>query len=411
MWKRCAEGQTWSGATCTGSASTVNWADALKSTVSATTVGYSDWRLPNLKELQSIVEDKCYAPAINTSIFPNTPASLFWSASASASNSSFVWVVDFSNGFASKNVKYYGGQVRLVRAGQSFGAFDSYATVPLSVVKTGTGTVSSNPAGISCGATCSAGFSRDTSVVLTATPTAVSTFTGWSGACSGMGTCNVTMNQAQNVTAIFELLGTGGVNALLSFSTGWNLVGNSVDARLDVATTLADATRVASVWKWVSSGVGKWAFYTPSLAAQDLSDYLVDKGYDALTTINAGEAFWVNAKTAFTVQLLGGAAVTSTSFQSLSPGWHLIATGDTKTPSGFNTALSVTPPATGVVPQNFTSLWAWDSSQSKWYFYAPSIEAQGGTALTDYITSHGYLDFNSANRTLGAGVGFWVNKP
>ena len=155
----------------------------------------------------------------------------------------------------------------------------------------------------------------------------------------------------------------------------------------------------------------KWAFFTPSMTATSLATYANSKGYDVLTTVNAGEGYWVNAKTAFTVQLPIGAAVTSTSFQNMTSGWHLIASGDTSTPSAYNSALSMTPPATGVVPQNFTSLWVWDNATSKWYFYAPSLEAQGGTALSDYITAHGYLDFASTRKTLGPGVGFWVNKP
>ena len=77
----------------------------------------------------------------------------------------------------------------------------------------------------------------------------------------------------------------------------------------------------------------------------------------------------------------------------------------------FNLSLSATPPAAGVVPINLTSLWAWDTALSKWYFYAPSLEAQGGTALTDYITSKAYLDFTQHSKKLGNGLGFWVNKP
>ena len=68
---------------------------------------------------------------------------------------------------------------------------------------TGSGSVASSPAGITCGATCSAAYAHGTVVTLTATPAAGSTFTGWSGACSGTGTCQVTMTEARNVTATF----------------------------------------------------------------------------------------------------------------------------------------------------------------------------------------------------------------
>jgi len=76
----------------------------------------------------------------------------------------------------------------------------------LTVMKSGTGsgTVSSDPAGITCGATCSSSFSYNTVVTLSAAPDAGSTFAGWSGeGCSGAGTCQVTMSQARNVTASF----------------------------------------------------------------------------------------------------------------------------------------------------------------------------------------------------------------
>jgi hypothetical protein len=71
---------------------------------------------------------------------------------------------------------------------------------------TGTGTVTSEPAGISCGSDCSESYSPDTSVMLTATPTSGSTFTGWSGGgCSGTGTCTVTMTDDATVTATFTV--------------------------------------------------------------------------------------------------------------------------------------------------------------------------------------------------------------
>ena len=70
----------------------------------------------------------------------------------------------------------------------------------------GSGTVTSSPSGIDCGATCAAAFSNGTMVTLTATPVAGSTFTGWGGDCSGTGTCTVTMDQDRGVTATFDIL-------------------------------------------------------------------------------------------------------------------------------------------------------------------------------------------------------------
>ena len=74
----------------------------------------------------------------------------------------------------------------------------------LSVTAFGTGTVTSSPAGINCGADCTETYTPGTSVVLTATPGANQSFGGWSGACIGTGTCTVSMTQARSVTATFN---------------------------------------------------------------------------------------------------------------------------------------------------------------------------------------------------------------
>jgi hypothetical protein len=76
----------------------------------------------------------------------------------------------------------------------------------LTVAKSGrgSGTVTSSSGGIECGATCAADFDAGTSVTLTATATAGSTFAGWSGACSGFGSCTVTVDAAKTATATFD---------------------------------------------------------------------------------------------------------------------------------------------------------------------------------------------------------------
>jgi hypothetical protein len=67
----------------------------------------------------------------------------------------------------------------------------------------GSGTISSAPAGIDCGATCDASFTPGTPVTLTATPSAGSAFAGWSGDCTGAGQCQVAMSGDTAVTATF----------------------------------------------------------------------------------------------------------------------------------------------------------------------------------------------------------------
>jgi hypothetical protein len=77
-------------------------------------------------------------------------------------------------------------------------------TLGVALGGTGAGTVTSSPAGIGCGSTCSAAFPYITPVTLTAAPDATSAFGGWGGACSGTAsTCTVSVDAAKSVTASF----------------------------------------------------------------------------------------------------------------------------------------------------------------------------------------------------------------
>ena len=81
--------------------------------------------------------------------------------------------------------------------------FESDKTLALTKAGNGVGTVTSNPAGISCGAACAHTFKYGTVLTLNAAATPRSAFKGWSGACSGTEACTVTMSAARSVTATF----------------------------------------------------------------------------------------------------------------------------------------------------------------------------------------------------------------
>lgn len=121
MWKKCMEGVT--GNSCeTGAAAAFTWQAALRQPGVVNSgggfAGQTDWRLPNIRELTSIVEEQCYDPAINLTRFPNTPSSVVWSGSPNAYLSDFAWNVNFNDGGSSYNYRSYSFQVRLVRGGQ-----------------------------------------------------------------------------------------------------------------------------------------------------------------------------------------------------------------------------------------------------------------------------------------------------
>lgn len=122
MWKKCLEGL--SGDNCEiGTPGEFTWQEALQQPGSVNTTGgfagHTDWRLPNINELVSLVEEQCYNPAINLSRFPNTPNFYVWSGSPCAGGNTWAWLVDFEDG---GSVSFYRGPpnffaVRLVRGG------------------------------------------------------------------------------------------------------------------------------------------------------------------------------------------------------------------------------------------------------------------------------------------------------
>lgn len=149
VWMRCSLGQTWNGRTCNGSATRYGWDEAVaevKVFNQQGFSGYTDWRLPHIEELTSLIycpngftgqitipmkssgyktiKHNCQSADnrrptnhIYNKIFPNNYYSAYWSATPYERNTLYIWFLDLGHG----KVDYYfgGNQVRLVRGSLS----------------------------------------------------------------------------------------------------------------------------------------------------------------------------------------------------------------------------------------------------------------------------------------------------
>jgi hypothetical protein len=123
------------------------------------------------------------------------------------------------------------------------------ASVTVTVAKNGKGSgmVSSSPTGVTCGLDCSESYAYNTIVTLTAAPDPGSVFKGWSGDCTGAGTCTVTATQARNVTATFSRAYLFTDDPLLQETTPVKTI-HLTELRTAVNTARADYGLGASTW-------------------------------------------------------------------------------------------------------------------------------------------------------------------
>jgi hypothetical protein len=120
VWRRCAEGMVWSSETqtCVGSPIQLQWRDALDHVRDNRSGG---WRLPNVKELFSIVDFETQNPAIDRIAFPNTPNGLFLSSTpVDSTGVAYFKLVSFFRGSVEQQEAYKGNKwpLRLVRGGR-----------------------------------------------------------------------------------------------------------------------------------------------------------------------------------------------------------------------------------------------------------------------------------------------------
>ena len=105
---------------CGSTLASCNTQDYAVAVNAAALCGFTDWRLPSIRELQTLVHYGAASPAIDTTYFPNTLATAFWSASSAGPNPADAWLVSFVYGFVRAYAKTDadGIHARLVRGGQ-----------------------------------------------------------------------------------------------------------------------------------------------------------------------------------------------------------------------------------------------------------------------------------------------------
>src|ERR1700722_12750126 len=195
-------------------------------------------------------------------------------------------------------------------------------TLAVAEAGSGLGSVSSAPAGITCQPNCSAAFNQGAGVTLTATPGMGSIFAGWSGACSGSGSCVVTMNSNQRVTAPFNLIGTtacsasgatiwtgGGGNSNWSNASNWST--DAVPNSASVTVCISDGHAAAAVSLDISAEVLNLVIDSgSSLTITNNEDLNIAGGlYNAGQVILAANGNQTNLSATGAITVTGGGSI------------------------------------------------------------------------------------------------------
>ena len=316
----------------------------------------------------------CYA--LNTSVNPGSSGSVNSSPAPNCGPSMYTNGTTVSltaSPSAGYSFGYWNGDVGgtsnptniVMNSNKTVAANFSVLTPTLIVSKTGagSGTVTSSPAGINCGTTCSSVYPYNTVVTLTAAPTAGYTFGGWSGGgCSGTGTCAVTMSSSQSVTATFNLiyhalsvsktgLGTGTVTSL---PAGINCGTTCSYAFVQNTSVTLSAAPIAPAafggWSGACSGTGTCTvsmsaaksvtanFYYPN---QTLTVSKAGTGSGTVTSLPAGVNCGTTCSYAFTYNSIVTLTATPKPM-SIFSGWSGACSGKATCTVTMSTAKAVT---------------------------------------------------------------------
>ncbi|KJU87105.1 secreted protein containing DUF1566 [Candidatus Magnetobacterium bavaricum] len=192
---------------CTGGK--ITWQAALDYVVclnASSYLGYSNWRLPNIKELQSITNmgEAYVALWLNSQGFTSVQSSRYWSSTTYARSTSYAWVVPMYDGSVDANAKSSDRHIWPVLSGQT----GNSVNLTISISGTGSGTVTASAGTITwSGNTGTATYAPDTTITLTATPDMTSTLGKWSGCDTvSSGQCTVKMTGNKTLAVTFDTI-------------------------------------------------------------------------------------------------------------------------------------------------------------------------------------------------------------
>jgi len=236
-------------------------------------LGYADWRLPNRKELMSLVnrEQANSALWLASEGFLNIPEDFCcWSSNTFPDSIDYAWYVDLQYGNVSRWDKngVLSCYVWPVRGG--------FVKQKLTVTKIGSGVIASQSGSLDwSGNSGTARLDPGSTITLTPRPDSGFKFTSWSGACSGSADCIVTMNASKSVVASFAALPVATAPASLTV-----LAKNAREGTVALVAAASPAPGAIYNFEYSNNGGVTWAAgysgksRTPTISLKTPGTYL-----------------------------------------------------------------------------------------------------------------------------------------